>query len=589
MVALLSGPLPPVSGACNTVIGLVDYISNNYYSGIVTALPHSAGQKHLRHRQDNMMSTNRERSQGHGQPVQPTMLELATEQSPALVLITDRSGHIVYVNSRFTELTGYTAEDVIGKTPRILKSGSVSAETYRLLWNTILSGKEWHSEILNRKRDGTLYWQRSAISSIRDDSGTITHFLEMAEDISREKELERELIQSQKMEAIGKLAGGVAHDFNNMLTVIISLSEMIKAGVEENGELYGYAQSVLSAARKSSALTNQLLAFSRRQVLRREVLDLNGIVCDMERMVRSLVDDNIRLVTRLRSNVGPVLLDRSQIEQVILNLCVNAKEAISNDGIIVLETEAITGGTREVGVSEFIGPGDYVCLSVSDTGAGIDEETLRHIYEPFYTTKGNGTGLGLSIVYGIVHQNDGRIHVESDPGKGTTFRIYLPVVDMEALDTPDVERGKEGVQGSETILLVEDDDNVRSTVNEILVKNGYSVILCANAEHAIAFCEADSRDIELLITDVVLPDTDGVALFGELHALYPDLPVLFISGYAENLPTLQHEIDTGRSFLPKPFGAHQLLDGVRHALKGKTPERVPDFINTVVDTSEESP
>ncbi len=494
------------------------------------------------------------------------MLAHAVDQSPSIVLITDRAGHIEYVNPRFTALTGYTFEEVAGKTPRILKSGTVAAETYRRMWNTILSGEEWHSEIMNRKRDGTLYWQRSAVSPIRNEVGAITHFLEVAEEITREKELESQLFQSQKMEAIGQLAGGVAHDFNNMLTVIIGVAELMMGRLDAESELYGYAQSILSAAHKSSSLTHQLLIFSRREILHPELLDFNSVVRDMEKMLARLVGDNVRLVTRLGNEVGSVLVDHSQLHQVVLNLVINAAQAIDGTGHVVVSTEKVDIAREEIDLPEQLETGSYVRLSVRDDGCGMDRETLRHIFEPFYTTKTNGTGLGLSTVYGIVHQSNGHIYVKSEPGRGSTFNAYFPSSTSHTADTGSGDEHGSELIGTERILVAEDDDTVRATLHEILVENGYRVVLAASAEHAIAFCETDTERIDLLITDVILPRIDGVHLFHRLRELTGDLTVLYVSGYAENLHALQHEIDEGRQFLEKPFGAQQLLKAVRLAL-----------------------
>lgn len=494
------------------------------------------------------------------------MLAHAVEQSPSIVLITDRAGHIEYVNPRFTALTGYPLDEIAGKTPRILKSGTVAAETYRRMWNTILSGEEWHSEILNKKRDGTLYWQRSAVSPIRNGFGVITHFLEVAEEITREKELESQLFQSQKMEAIGQLAGGVAHDFNNMLTVIIGVAELMKGRLDSESELYSYAQSILSAAYKSSSLTHQLLIFSRREVLHPELLDFNGVVGDMEKMLRRLVGDNVRLATRLGNEVGSVLVDHSQLHQVVLNLVINAAQAIGGTGHILVSTEKVDIAREEIDLPEHLAPGEYVRLRVRDDGCGMDRETLRHVFEPFYTTKRNGTGLGLSTVYGIVHQSYGHIHVQTEPGKGAMFSVYFPSVSAQSADVASSDERGVDLHGKERILVAEDDDTVRATVNEILVENGYHVVLAASAEHAIAFCETDTEGVDLLITDVVLPRIDGVHLFHKLREITGTLNVLYVSGYAENLHALQSEIDEGRQFLEKPFGARQLLKAVRLAL-----------------------
>ena len=517
------------------------------------------------------MHMGKRRKQQSDERERLSVLVRATEQSPAIVLITDRAGHIEYVNHRFTQLTGFSLDEVRGKTPRVLKSGSVPTETFRELWNTILSGREWQAEILNKKRDGTFYWQRSTISAIRGESGAITHFLEVAEEITREKELESLLFQSQKMEAIGQLAGGIAHDFNNMLTVVINLGEMVGTKLDPGSELQDYMQLIVSAARKSSLLTQQLLAFSRRQLLHQEVLDINTVLGDMGKLLQTITGDNVQLVITPGVGIGSIRVDRSQVQQVILNLVMNAKQAILSDGSILVSTDMVNIAEEAITTPDHLEAGIYVCLNVQDSGCGMDKETLAHIYEPFFTTKTNGTGLGLATVYGIVNQSHGFLTVKSEPDIGTTFRIYFPVTEVETTDGQAAQQQQRKIlQGTERILLVEDEEAVRQTMNRLLTTSGYSVILCANAEHAIAFCESNSEEIDLLITDVVLPRTDGIQLFGRLQELRPGTSVLYVSGYFQNQSALQHEIDAGRQYLPKPFGPTEFLEAVRNALSSRS-------------------
>ena len=493
-------------------------------------------------------------------------LSMAVEQSPSLVLITDKAGHIEYVNRSFTALTGFTFEEAIGRTPRILKSGAVAEENYRTMWNTILAGREWRTEILNRKKNGETYWQRSTISPLFDDSGEISHFLEVAEDITREKELESELFQSQKMEAIGHLAGGIAHDFNNMLTVIMGVGELLRERVDATSELRGYVDSVLSAARKSASLTHQLLAFSRKQLLHPELIDINVVIRDAEKLLRRIVGDNIRIRTSYQENIGAALLDQSQLHQIILNLIVNAREAIVGSGTIDLRTERFENEEQLILSSGKLSPGSYVRLVISDTGSGMDEETVSHIFEPFYTTKSTGTGLGLATVYGIVQQSNGQIDLESRLNEGTEFRIYFPIV-SKAADTEKGEESKElDRKGSETILIVEDEESVRLFVSEVLSDNGYTTLLAESAEHALEQWPEIASRVDILLTDVVLPQQDGVHLYRTLRENKSGLPVVFMSGYTDDSSNILHEIADGRLLLPKPFGADELLSFVRRAL-----------------------
>lgn len=499
-------------------------------------------------------------------------LTQAVEQSPSIVVITDKAGHIEYVNQSFTRLTGFLPEETIGRTPRILKSGTVPEETYRTMWNTILQGREWKTEILNRKKNGETYWQRSRISPIYDDDGKLTHFLEVAEDITREKELEGALFQSQKMEAIGHLAGGIAHDFNNMLTVIIGVGELLQGELEPTGDLHSYTESILSAARRSASLTHQLLAFSRKQLLNPEELNLNSVIRDAEKLLRRVVGDNIKIETKLCSRPATVLLDQSQLNQIILNLVINAREAISGSGTVRVSTDCIECNEERLVASGTLSPGAYATLSVSDTGCGIDADTMSHIFEPFYTTKSSGTGLGLSTVYGIVRQSKGHIEVRTGEGSGTTFTLYFHLVERAAERPAGTTRDFPANGGSETILVVEDDDAVRTFVARVLTSHGYTVILADSAERAEEIWGDVSEAIDLLLTDVVLPEDDGVRLYGVLRKLRPDLPVVYMSGYTDDSSSILLELADGKRLLPKPFGAEQLKTAVRHVLdelKGK--------------------
>jgi len=499
-----------------------------------------------------------------------TKLSQAVEQSPSLVLITDRSGHIEYVNPSFTRLTAFTNEEVLGRTPRILKSGVVPEETYREMWNTILAGKEWKTEILNRKKNGETYWQRSIISPIYDDDANITHFLEVAEDITREKELESELFQSQKMEAIGHLAGGIAHDFNNMLTIIIGVGELLADHLGDSEELKGYTDSILSAARKSASLTHQLLAFSRKQLLHPTKIDINEVIKDAGKLLHRIVGDNISLRTKLAEDLGTALLDQSQLNQIILNLVVNAKEAITGSGRIAIATSRFDTDRETVVYSGRLSPGAYVVLSIADSGSGMDEETLRRVFEPFFTTKSTGTGLGLATVYGIVQQSDGQIDVESEPKKGTTFTLYFPLVTDRGDESSPAARRKKNSDGSETILVVEDDEAVRTFVSEVLSSHGYTVLLADSAERAQELWKDIAAQVDLLLTDVVLPQEDGVRLYSKLRQSRPQLPVVYMSGYTDDSQSVLRELADGKSLLPKPFGAEQLTAAVRRTLDTTT-------------------
>ena len=344
------------------------------------------------------------------------------------IIITNAVGSIEFVNAKFTETTGYSPSEALGRTHRILKSGQTPAEEYRRLWQTITSGGIWQGKFHNRKKNGELFWEQATIAPVRDGNNIITHYVAVKEDITLQKELEEQLRQSQKMEAIGQLAGGVAHDFNNMLSVIIGHAELALGKVDLEDALHKNLKEILAAGLRSSDITRQLLAFARKQTIMPEILELNGTVEGMLKLLRRLIGEDIDLVWMPGAKLWPVKMDPSQIDQILANLCVNARDAIAGVGKITIETQRVVFDKAYCAKHRSFTPGEYVMLAVSDNGSGMDGSTTGKIFEPFFTTKGvgKGTGLGLAAVYGIVKQNNGLINVHSERGKGTTFKINLP-------------------------------------------------------------------------------------------------------------------------------------------------------------------
>ena len=393
--------------------------------------------------------------------------------------------------------------------------------------------------------------------------------LEMiAEDITERRQLEEQFRQAQKMEAVGRLAGGVAHDFNNLLMVINGYTEVLLEQLDGRDGFYQKVQSIQQAADRAATLTRQLLAFSRKQVLELKVVDVNAVISDMERLLRPLIGENIELVTRLSPEAGRTRADAGQLEQVIMNLVVNAKDAMPEGGRISIQSADITvhQGFRE---HRYIQPGRYVVISLGDTGQGMDKETQSRIFEPFFTTKekGKGTGLGLSTVYGIVKQSGGYVFLQSDIGVGTTFHIYLPRVEESTeascpAKSPERENG-----GTETVLLVEDEDSVRELVRETLMSRGYKVLEAENGESGLRVAESHKGHIDLLITDVVMPGIGGRELAKKLLLMRPNLGVLFLSGYTEDAVVNHGALGPGRAFLQKPFTLQSLARKVREVLR----------------------
>jgi CheY-like chemotaxis protein len=384
--------------------------------------------------------------------------------------------------------------------------------------------------------------------------------------------LQEQLRQSQKMEAIGQLAGGVAHDFNNLLTVIHGYSELILNSLDDSSRLRQDVREIIHASEHASSLTRQLLAFSRKQVLQLKVLDLNAHVSNMDKMLRRMIGENIELMTLLAKDLGRIKADPGQIEQVILNLAVNARDAMLSGGKLTIETANIELDENYARSHIGVTPGRYVMLSVSDTGVGIAREVKERIFEPFFTTKekGKGTGLGLSTVYGIIQQSGGNIWVYSEPGLGTTFKIYLPRIEEDTESLKPSAVSTKSLQGSETILLVEDEEMVRKLACTILQKNGYKVLEAPNGEEALRIVQGQNGNpIHLMVTDVVMPGMSGRQLADRLERLRPEMKILYISGYTDNAIVHHGVLEKGIDYIQKPFTIEGLARKVREVLDKK--------------------
>jgi two-component system cell cycle sensor histidine kinase/response regulator CckA len=502
-------------------------------------------------------------------------LSRAVEQSASIIIITDAQGYIEYANPRFTETSGYTLAEAIGQHTRLLKSGHTPPEEYKRLWETITVGKEWRGEFRNKKKNGELYWESVSISPIKNADGVITHFLAVKEDITARKqaeeartELEEQLRQSQKMESIGRLASGVAHDFNNLLTVIQGYSTLMQARLPNGDPQMEMLDQIRLASERAAALTRQLLAFSRQQILTPAVLDLNELVANLHKMLGRLIGEDITLSMALQPELWSITADPGQIEQVIMNLVVNARDAMPTGGRLTIETGNVHLDDRYAQTHLEAPTGPCVLLAVTDTGHGMDEPTQVRIFEPFFTTKeaGKGTGLGLATVYGIVRQSGGHITVHSEPGQGATFKIYLPAGPTvpEELAEPRFHLVSRG--GSETILLVEDEETVCDLVRRVLQAEGYTLLEAQRGDEALSLAGQHPGQIDLLITDVVMPQMSGRELAEQLKALRPQLKVLFMSGYTDDTVVRHGILTADIEFLPKPFSPGKLASKVREVL-----------------------
>ena len=462
-------------------------------------------------------------------------LSCAVEQSADSIFITNSEGIIEYANPAFEALTGYSRQEVTGKAQSILKSQLEAPALYRELWESIRSGDVCRGIVVNRKKNGEVYYVDESISPIRDGEGRITHFVSNGRDYTERLRLEAQLMQAQKMDAIGRLAGGIAHDFNNLLTIITSYSELALDSVASGSAAQSRMQEILSAARRAADLTRQLLAFSRQQPQALRVAELNPVVRGIVKTLPYLIGEDIELIFVAGEGLGRVRLDPVQIEQILMNLAANSRDAMPQGGRCTIETSNVQLDEQYVDRKSIIPTGRYAVLTMTDTGAGIHADHLAHVFEPFYTTKpsGKGTGLGLATVYGIVKQNHGFVWAYSEPGMGTTFKIYLPCVHdpPRTLDRP--ERGLEVVlRGTETVLLVEDEEPLRRAAAEFLSLRGYHVLQAKDGVDALLVAKNHGSMIHLAVTDVVMPHMSGGELARELEPLRPETRMLFVSGYA---------------------------------------------------------
>lgn len=497
-------------------------------------------------------------------------LSRAVEQSADTVVITDRNGTIEYVNPAFEKLTGYSREEACGRTPRLLKSGEQAPEMYQEMWRTILSGNVFRGILVNRKKSGDLYYVEESVSPVRDGAGQITHFISNGRDLTERLRLEAQLLQAQKMDAVGRLAGGVAHDFNNLLTIITSYSELALDTVQKSSPLEAKLQEILLAARRAAELTRQLLAFSRKQPQALRVVELNSVVAGIAKTLPRLIGEDIEFSFTAGGSVGCVRADPMQVEQMLMNLAANARDAMPQGGHLRIETSSLH--LDDVYIQDKpakIPPGDYALITVSDDGKGIPRGDLPHIFEPFFTTKpsGKGTGLGLATVYGIVKQNKGFVWVYSEPDSGTVFKIYLPSV---AGRSPVANRGqresKPASLGTETILLVEDEAAVRQSTAEFLRLRGYTILEAKDGLEALTLARKHEARIHLVVTDVVMPNMSGGELAKEIETLRPEIRLVFVSGYAGKTVLDHKVVDLETNFLQKPYTLNQLSAKVRAAL-----------------------
>jgi two-component system, cell cycle sensor histidine kinase and response regulator CckA len=475
------------------------------------------------------------------------------------------SGRLIDVNGRCAEFFGYERDEMIGRTVFDLGLWADPADRERLVAAARTASSGAHLESAFRCKSGEIRHALVSMEAMTSPATVERLDLIAFVDLTERKRLEMQLLQSQKMEAIGRLAGGVAHDFNNHLGVIIGYAELLLREADEAQR--GKLDEILKAAQRASGLTRQLLAFSRKQVVAPTVLDLNVLLSDLKKMLGRLIGEDVDLALVPGANLGQVKADPGQLEQVVMNLSVNARDAMSDGGLLRIETANVDLQAADAGRHQPMTPGRYVMLAVSDSGCGMEKEILSKIFEPFFTTKeqGKGTGLGLATVYGIVKQAGGFVWVYSEVGHGTTFKVYLPRVDEPA--SPSVaEDAPMPPRGSETILLAEDDAALRALAREILEENGYRVLEAAGADLAVEISNGHLDPIHLLLTDVVMPGMNGRQLAESLVASRPEIKVLYMSGYTDDVIARRGVLEAGTLLVAKPFTAQALLRRVRDAL-----------------------
>ncbi len=491
----------------------------------------------------------------------------AIEQAGEAILITDSRGIIRYANPAFEAMTGYTRPEALGRSPRRLKNQEQNPKFYHQILKTIRGGRTWRGRIVNRRKNGELFTAEVAVSPVRGSDGKINNYVAALADITRELNLEEQYRQAHKMEAVGQLAGGIAHDFNNILQAILGYGQLLRDGLDDGGREREFLDEILKAGERAATLTQQLLAFSRRQVIRLEPIDLNRVIEHLLKMLRRLIGEDIRLEFIPGSRLGTVPGDVNMLEQVLVDLAINARDAMPGGGVLTIETRNVLIDSDYCAVHPGPAPGRYALLSVTDCGHGMDQQTLSHIFEPFFTTKpeGKGTGLGLAMVYGIVSQHNGIIRAYSEPGRGTAFKIYLPICEEKAAEIGNLIAGA-AVGGDEKILLAEDDPMVRNLTVRILEQAGYTVLTAADGAEAVEVYRRRAQEVDLLILDMVMPRRSGYKAWQAIRKNRPDIPVLFTSGYSENAVHTNFILKQGLRLIQKPYLPDALLRAVRDIL-----------------------
>jgi PAS domain S-box-containing protein len=504
-------------------------------------------------------------------------LVTAIEQAVESVMICDRDGVIQYVNPAFETITGYGRQEVIGRKPSLLKSGLQDDAFYKALWNTIRRGEVWHGHFINRRKDGSLYEEDATISPVRNEAAEIINFVALKRDVTKEISLERQLQQSSKMQALGTLASGIAHDFRNILSLVLGYCELAEAHLDKEHPATENVERIRQAGRRGASLIRQILTFTRQEPQERQMVCVAAIAREALDLLRPSIPSSVEILCDIDSSSGLVHADPTQIHQVMVNLCSNAYQSLhGNPGRIEVAVHDVHVESATLPAAGTLVPGDYVCLTVSDTGQGMNPDTLQHIFEPFFTTKGQagGTGLGLSIVHGIVTGNDGAITVRSTLGRGTSFHIYLPKLFKS--EAGSVAEEDADYHGHERVLLVDDEEDLVFMTQQLLEGLGYQAHGYTDGAAALRDFAADPEAFDVIVTDYVMPGMSGAVLSREILRIRPDMPVILMTGGGDTINTAQAKEMGICDLVSKPFSSRSLSLAIRHSLaRGPVPSNDP--------------
>ncbi|MFQ5355585.1 MAG: PAS domain S-box protein [Mariprofundaceae bacterium] len=497
-------------------------------------------------------------------------LSRAVEQTGESIVITNTDGVIEYVNPGFTKITGYSAEDVIGKTPALLRSGKHDPQVYQNLWQTINNGQVWNNTTINRRKDGEFYTVQQCITAIRNEENTITHFVDTQLDVTEQKGLEAQLLQSQKMEALGTLVGGIAHDFNNMLAGMTGNLYLAKKKLGENPDVLENLANVEALSFRAADMIQQLLTYARKDMVSIIEMSLVPFMKEAMKFLRTSIPENINVKRDINTDAMRIMGDDTQLHQVLMNLISNACDALQgvDEPCITIRLEPFHADDIWIKAHRYFKMGNYAHLSIADNGCGIPEDKMKFLFDPFFTTKevGKGTGLGLSMVFGAIKTHRGFVDVESIEGKGSTFHIYIPLLEKEEADTGS-DRAQAMVEGhGELILLVDDEMNVRETTAEVLEVMGYKLLRAADGLEAMEVFDAHQEEIALLILDVIMPRMGGKKVADRIREIKPDIPVIFMTGYDKGFVLNEDEQLQNSMVLTKPMQFDDLSQSIRTLL-----------------------